>query len=115
MPVPTPRTRTTTGGCWTNWPPQPPRSAPHASSATWPWPTPSGTVRAESEASCHGRIVLAPRGTHGFGYDPLFEIVEYHRTFGELSDLVKSCLSHRARAVRRLLPQLIGLQIKAKD
>ena len=70
---------------------------------------PAGTVRAESEASCHGRIILAPRGAHGFGYDPLFEIVEYHRTFGELSDLVKSFLSHRARAVRRLLPPLVAL------
>ncbi len=70
---------------------------------------PAGTVRAESEASCRGRIILAPRGAHGFGYDPLFEIVEYHRTFGELSDLVKSFLSHRARAVRRLLPPLIAL------
>ena len=70
---------------------------------------PAGTVRAESEAACRGRIVLVPRGGHGFGYDPLFEIVEYHQTFGELSDLVKSCLSHRARAVRRLLPQLVAL------
>ena len=59
----------------------------------------------EPAAACRGRIVLAPRGTHGFGYDPLFEIVEYHRTFGELGDRVKSCLSHRARAVNRLLPQ----------
>jgi XTP/dITP diphosphohydrolase len=67
---------------------------------------PSGTVRAESEASCRGRIRFQPQGTHGFGYDPLFEIVEYHQTFGTLGELVKSCLSHRARAVCRLLPQL---------
>jgi XTP/dITP diphosphohydrolase len=70
---------------------------------------PSGTVRAESEASCRGRILLEPRGSHGFGYDPLFEIVEYHQTFGVLSDLVKSYLSHRARAARRLLPRLMEL------
>jgi XTP/dITP diphosphohydrolase len=70
---------------------------------------PAGTIRAESEAACRGRIVLAPRGIHGFGYDPLFEIVEYHRTFGELGQQVKSCLSHRARAIQRLLPQLVGL------
>jgi XTP/dITP diphosphohydrolase len=70
---------------------------------------PSGDVRAESEASCRGRILFTPRGENGFGYDPLFEVVEYHRTFGELSALVKSHLSHRARAVRRLLPQLVAM------
>ena len=72
---------------------------------------PAGNIRAQSEASCRGRILLAARGTNGFGYDPLFEIVEYHRTFGELSDLVKSHLSHRARATRRLLPRLMELEI----
>jgi len=67
---------------------------------------PQGTVRAESEARCRGRILFVPRGTGGFGYDPLFEVLEYHRSFGELSPLVKAVLSHRARAARRLLPQL---------
>lgn len=63
-----------------------------------------GRVRAEAEACCQGRIALAARGSGGFGYDPLFEIVEYRRTFGELGPAVKACLSHRARAVRKLLP-----------
>jgi len=67
---------------------------------------PAGEVRAESEGRCCGRITTAPRGAGGFGYDPLFEIREYHRTFGELGSTVKSVLSHRARAVRRLLPRL---------
>jgi XTP/dITP diphosphohydrolase len=53
--------------------------------------------------------MFARRGTHGFGYDPLFEVIEYHRTFGELSSLVKTCLSHRARAARQLIPQLMEL------
>jgi XTP/dITP diphosphohydrolase len=70
---------------------------------------PSGAVRAETEAACRGRILAAPEGTGGFGYDPLFEIVEYHRSFGSLSPLVKSCLSHRARAVALLIPRLIEL------
>lgn len=64
---------------------------------------PSGHVRADTEARCQGRIADAPRGTGGFGYDPVFEIVEYHRTFGELGDAVKAVLSHRGRAVRCLL------------
>ncbi|MDW8223852.1 MAG: RdgB/HAM1 family non-canonical purine NTP pyrophosphatase [Gemmatales bacterium] len=67
---------------------------------------PTGTVRAQAQGRCHGRIAHQGRGTHGFGYDPLFEIPEYHRTFGELSPLVKRVLSHRARALEKLLPQL---------
>ncbi len=39
----------------------------------------------------------------------LFEIVEYHRTFGVLSPQVKACLSHRARAARQLIPRLVEL------
>lgn len=70
---------------------------------------PAGRIRAESEGTCRGRITTAPQGTHGFGYDPLFEIVEYHRTFGELGQSVKSILSHRARAARRLIPALMEL------
>jgi XTP/dITP diphosphohydrolase len=67
---------------------------------------PRGEVRLEAAGACRGRITRAPRGTHGFGYDPLFLIPEYHRTFGELSALVKSQLSHRARAFARLRPAL---------
>lgn len=68
---------------------------------------PTGKIRAQAEGRCYGRIALAQRGSNGFGYDPLFEIVEYHRTFGELSPLVKRVLSHRARAIEKLLPQLV--------
>ena len=70
---------------------------------------PQGTVRAESEGICRGRIRFKPAGTGGFGYDPLFEIVEYHRTFGELGPAVKAAVSHRARAVSLILPQLVEL------
>lgn len=71
---------------------------------------PRGQVHAISSGACRGRIAFVPRGSGGFGYDPLFEIVEYHRTFGELSPLVKACLSHRARAARAMLPQLFRLR-----
>ena len=70
---------------------------------------PSGAIRAESEAECHGRIRFAPEGSGGFGYDPLFEVIEYHRTFGELGPVVKACLSHRARAIRALIPAILRL------
>jgi XTP/dITP diphosphohydrolase len=65
-------------------------------------------VRAESEGTCRGRILLEPAGSGGFGYDPLFEIIECHRTFGELSPVVKAVLSHRSRAMRQLVPQLLA-------
>jgi XTP/dITP diphosphohydrolase len=70
---------------------------------------PRGEVRADCEAYCHGRIRFEPVGAAGFGYDPLFEVVEYHRTFGELGENVKAVLSHRARGVELLLPQLQAL------
>ena len=67
---------------------------------------PEGRIQAESESYCHGRIRRTPAGQNGFGYDPLFEIIEYRRTFGELGPEVKRVLSHRARATAALLPQL---------
>ena len=67
---------------------------------------PRGAVRVESSGECRGRIRMRPAGTAGFGYDPLFEIVEYHRTFGQLGGRVKRLISHRSRALRTLLPLL---------
>lgn len=70
---------------------------------------PTGAVRAESHEVCLGRIRREPAGSNGFGYDPLFEIIEYHRTFGELGPHVKRALSHRARALRAILPKLVAV------
>jgi XTP/dITP diphosphohydrolase len=72
---------------------------------------PAGEIRLEAEGACRGRLTRAPRGPAGFGYDPLFLIPEYHKTFGELSPLVKHQLSHRARAFasfRRGLERMIA-------
>src|SRR5438105_3291081 len=63
---------------------------------------PQGQVHAVVEGLCHGVIVHDARGSGGFGYDPLFLVPEYHRTFGELSARVKHALSHRARALEQL-------------
>ena len=68
-----------------------------------------GEVRADCEAYCCGRIAAEPKGSAGFGYDPLFEVVEYHRTFGELGETVKSVLSHRSRAIRQFVPHILAL------
>ena len=67
---------------------------------------PTGEVRAVVEGRCHGTIIAEHRGQGGFGYDPLFLIPEYHKTFGELSARVKHALSHRARALAKLRPAL---------
>jgi XTP/dITP diphosphohydrolase len=74
---------------------------------------PEGEVRAVTEGRCHGRIIGDFRGQGGFGYDPLFLIAEYHRTFGELSPRVKHALSHRARALAKLRPVLWSLLFKS--
>jgi XTP/dITP diphosphohydrolase len=67
---------------------------------------PTGEVRTVAEGRCHGFIIREHRGTGGFGYDPLFLIPEFHKTFGELSARVKHALSHRCRALERLRPAL---------
>ena len=66
-----------------------------------------GNVIVDCEATCRGRILEAPRGSGGFGYDPLFELIEYHATFGELGSAVKSVLSHRSRAMCCFVPKLL--------
>lgn len=75
---------------------------------------PQGNVQADCEAYCRGRIRETEAGSGGFGYDPLFEVVEYHRTFGQMEGALKSILSHRARATRLLIPQLVALQKAGK-
>jgi XTP/dITP diphosphohydrolase len=67
---------------------------------------PHGDVQAVVEGRCHGVILREGRGAGGFGYDPLFLIPEYHRTFGELSSRAKHALSHRGRALAQLRPIL---------
>jgi XTP/dITP diphosphohydrolase len=50
-----------------------------------------------------GAITTAPRGSNGFGYDPIFQPDGYHLTFGEMAPALKNQISHRARAVQQLL------------
>jgi XTP/dITP diphosphohydrolase len=61
------------------------------------------------EGTCEGRIALAPSGSAGFGYDPLFIPTGYDRSFAELGADVKNTLSHRARALQQLRNSLAEL------
>ena len=65
-----------------------------------------GILVRESEGACRGTILSEPRGTNGFGYDPIFLFPELGKTFAELSSTEKNLHSHRARAVASLLRQL---------
>jgi len=56
-----------------------------------------------AEGALEGRILTAPRGTHGFGYDPLFLIPGLNRTMAEVDPTTRLTLSHRGRALRSLL------------
>ena len=55
-----------------------------------------------------GRLALEPAGTSGFGYDPLFIPDGYDKTFAELGADVKNSLSHRARALEKVVKFLSG-------
>lgn len=67
---------------------------------------PESEVVAITEGRCNGIIVSERRGSGGFGYDPLFMVPEYHKTFGELSLRVKQALSHRGKAIVQMRPWL---------
>lgn len=59
------------------------------------------------EATCDGFILTEPRGSGGFGYDPLFYCPELHMTFGEAPASAKHRVSHRGRAFRALIEVLL--------
>jgi len=67
--------------------------------------TPAGEVLTV-EGECRGVIAEAPRGEHGFGYDPVFYLPEYGKTMAELPPELKNRISHRARAARAARPLL---------
>ena len=53
------------------------------------------------EADCKGLIALEEKGRHGFGYDPMFLIPKYKKTFGQLGLKVKDRMSHRSKALKK--------------
>jgi XTP/dITP diphosphohydrolase len=63
----------------------------------------NGGLRGLYEASVEGEILHEPRGTGGFGYDPLFYHPPFGLTFGEATEAAKLEVSHRGQAFRRML------------
>jgi len=73
-----------------------------------------GNVLGAFEGIIKGRIADRPRGSHGFGYDPIFMPEGFQQTFGELAPAEKNQLSHRARALEKLRTFLIPRAVMKK-
>ncbi|MCX5949212.1 MAG: RdgB/HAM1 family non-canonical purine NTP pyrophosphatase [Cyanobacteria bacterium] len=67
---------------------------------------PSGAIVLEVEGHCPGLILEAPRGSGGFGYDPVFLVPETGLTFAEMDKATKGRIGHRGRAFALLEPGL---------
>ena len=67
---------------------------------------PSGEIALQELGICPGEILYNPRGTGGFGYDPIFYVPAYQMTFAEMPKEVKHEISHRGQAFQALLPKL---------
>jgi XTP/dITP diphosphohydrolase len=65
-----------------------------------------GRVLGTFEGNLEGKIIERPRGSHGFGYDPIFVPNGFDQTLGELPAKVKNKISHRAQAIRALADKL---------
>ena len=68
----------------------------------------NGEVVAHFDGTVEGRILTGARGEGGFGYDPLFVADGYQRSFAELTTAEKNQLSHRARALAKVVEWLAG-------
>jgi len=63
---------------------------------------PDGKIYMVKE-ECKGSITFSPKGEYGFGYDPIFLVPGYNKTFAELGDKIKNQISHRGKAMRRMI------------
>lgn len=71
-----------------------------------------GTATWMARGTVRGRIAAAPRGAHGFGYDPIFRPEGRRRTFGEMTTDEKNRLSHRSRALRAVGRRFAGEAVR---
>jgi XTP/dITP diphosphohydrolase len=68
----------------------------------------AGEARGLFSASAEGELLEAPRGQHGFGYDPIFFFPALGKTYAEISGEEKNLYSHRGKAFRKALEFLLG-------
>ena len=64
---------------------------------------PNGKILLESDGICDGMLLHEPLGTEGFGYDPLFWSTELHKGMGEATMQEKNKISHRGKAIKKLV------------
>ncbi len=67
------------------------------------------------EGKCHGTISLLAQGNNGFGYDPIFVPVGYQYTFAELDQQIKAEISHRKKAVAKMVDFLMDQEKKVNN
>jgi XTP/dITP diphosphohydrolase len=72
-------------------------------------------IRKVATGYCEGMVTEEERGGNGFGYDPLFIKHDYNQTFAELGELVKNQISHRAKALDKMLITFESLAQKEDD
>ena len=85
--------------------PGPGRTARYRCIAAVAWP---GGREVWTEGVSEGNLIAKPRGTGGFGYDPIFVPAGWEETMAELTDEQKDRISHRGRALRELKDRLSG-------
>ena len=66
-------------------------------------------IKKTVKGTCEGTITDQERGSKGFGYDPIFVKFEYGKTFAEIEEAIKNRISHRRKALDKLLPALEAL------
>jgi XTP/dITP diphosphohydrolase len=71
--------------------------------------SPDGAIALQAEGICRGEILYAPRGSSGFGYDPIFYVPEKQLTFAEMTPELKKSVSHRGKAFAVLLPEMAAM------
>ena len=64
--------------------------------------SPDGKIAKVVKGDCEGRISFNPAGGKGFGYDPVFVVSGYRKTFAQIKSSLKNRISHRAKALRQI-------------
>jgi XTP/dITP diphosphohydrolase len=71
--------------------------------------SPDGEIKKFVRGICEGYLIEEEKGRNGFGYDALFVKHDYDKTFAELEESIKNRISHRSKAIEKILPALESL------